>query len=60
MQQHDVLAVGDPAAAKPHPHPPAQRLGEQQPVRKRIGDQEPADRCGGKRSLLPGKTPPMR
>jgi hypothetical protein len=55
VQQHDVLAVGDPAAAEPDPHAPAQRLGEQHPVGERAGDEEPADGSGCQRSLLPGQ-----
>jgi hypothetical protein len=46
VRQHDVLAVGDPAAAEAHTLAAAQLLGERQPVSKRITDQEPADRCG--------------
>jgi hypothetical protein len=55
VQQHDVLAVGDPVAAEPDPHTAAQRLGEQHPVGERPGDQEPADGSGCQRSLLPGQ-----
>jgi hypothetical protein len=46
VRQHEVLAVGDPAAAEAHPRAAAHLLGERQPVWKRITDQEPADRCG--------------
>jgi hypothetical protein len=56
MQQGDVLAVGDPLAAEPHAHPPAQRLGEQHPLGQRAGHQEPAGGSGGERSLLPGQS----
>jgi hypothetical protein len=55
VQQHDVLAVGDPGAAEPDPHASAQRLGEQHPVGERAGDEEPADGSGCQRSLLPGQ-----
>ena len=53
VQEDDVIALGDPGAAEPHPHPPAQRLGVQQPRRERLGDEEGADRSRGQRSLLP-------
>ena len=55
VQQHDVLAVGDPAAAEPDSHAAAQRLGEQHPVGERAGDEEPADGSGCQRPLLPGQ-----
>jgi hypothetical protein len=55
VQQHDVFAVGDPGAAEPDAHAPAQRLGEQHPFGQRAGNQEPADRPGSERSLLPGQ-----
>jgi hypothetical protein len=55
VQQHDVLAVGDPGVAEPDPQAPAQRLGEQHPVGERAGDEEPADSSGCQRSLLPGQ-----
>ena len=43
VQEHDVLAVGDPLAAEPYPHPPPRRLREQQALGQGIGNQEPAD-----------------
>ena len=54
VQQHDIFALGDPFPAEPDAHPPAQRLGEQQPLRERVWDEEVADRPRGERSLLPG------
>jgi hypothetical protein len=56
VQQHDVLAVGNPGVTEPDPHPPPERFGEQQSLRQRSGDQKPADRARRERSLLPSQT----
>jgi len=40
VEQDDVLAFDHPLALEQYAHPPAERLGEQQPLRQRISDQE--------------------
>src|SRR5262245_38377712 len=56
VQEHDVLAVGDPFFAEPDAHPAAQRLGEQQSFRQRLGCEEVPYRPGGEWTLLPCQT----
>ena len=53
VEQYDVLAFDHPLPAEPHAHPPAKRLGEQQPLRQRISHEELAHRPGRQGSLLP-------
>ncbi len=53
VQQHDILAVGDPLACQLYPHPPPQRLGIQQPARKRLWNEEATDCSARERTLLP-------
>jgi hypothetical protein len=53
VQQHDVLAVGDPGIAESDAHPPAERFGVQQTLGQRSWSQEPACRPRRQRSLLP-------
>jgi hypothetical protein len=41
------FTVGDPLVSEPHPHAPAQPLGNQQPLRRRVTDEEMAEAPGG-------------
>jgi hypothetical protein len=56
VQEHDVLAVGDPFCAEADPHAAAERLGEQQPFGQWIGDEEASNRMRRQWSLLPGES----
>jgi hypothetical protein len=56
VEQHDVLAVGDPAAAEVHAHAPAQRFGEQQAFGQWVGHQEAAGASRGQWPSLPGQS----
>lgn len=53
VQQQHTLTVGDPLLAESDPHPPAQRLGEQQVFGHRLCRQEASHRTHGQRTLLP-------
>ena len=53
MKQHDVLTVGDVGVAELDPHPAAQRLRVQDPLRHRLRCEEVPDRCRGQWALLP-------
>jgi hypothetical protein len=55
VQEDHVLAVGDPFAAEPHPHPSSEGLGEQEALGQWVGNQEASDRRGTEGSLLPGQ-----
>src|SRR5215510_4948589 len=47
LEEHKgMLAIGNPASAETHAHPPTQRLDIQQSFRQRFGHEEPAN-CSG-------------
>jgi hypothetical protein len=53
VQQHHIVAVGDPISAEAHPHPTPQRLGEQQVLRHRVRAEQLSGRPGSQWALLP-------
>ena len=53
VKRQHVLAVGDPVVTDTHPHPPAQRLGEQQVLGHRLRGQKWPIVPAPERTLLP-------
>src|ERR1700704_2196197 len=60
VQQHHILTVGDVPVAEADPHPAAQRLREQNPLRHWLWCEEAACRSGGQWSLLPCQSHSVR
>jgi hypothetical protein len=46
VEQHDVIALGDPGVGEPDAHPPAERFGVNEALRQRLGDQKPSEGSG--------------